>query len=257
MQLKTKVFLITGAGSGLGAACARLFAENGSQLILGDINSSAGENVAAELDSNVRFVKMDVTNENSVQKAIDSALESFGQLNGAIHCAGICPPELIIGKSGPHSLASFARVVEINLTGTFNVLRLAAMAIMESAPDNEGERGAIINAASVAAFEGQIGQASYAASKGGVAALTLPAARELARYGIRVAAIAPGVFDTPMMTGLPDGVKTALSEQVPFPPRLGRPEEFAQLARHIVENRMLNGVVIRLDGALRLPPRAQ
>ena len=232
----------------------QMLSKEGANVIIADLNAAEGELVAAAAQS-ARFVRTDVTDEREVQNAIDVAVKTFGRLNGAVNCAGICPPERILGKTGPHPLASFSKVIAINLTGTFNVTRLAAAAIAQAEPGPEGERGIIVNTSSVAAFDGQIGQAAYSASKGGVAALTLPAARELARYGIRVVAIAPGIFETPMMAGLPEPAKRSLGEQVPFPPRLGRPAEFSFLVKHVIENVMLNGEVIRLDGALRMAPK--
>jgi NAD(P)-dependent dehydrogenase (short-subunit alcohol dehydrogenase family) len=227
----------------------------GGKAIIADLNQGAAETLASELGPNVRVAATDVTREDSVQATVDLAVKEFGGLHGAVCCAGIAVAEKVLGKSGPHSLAAFAKVINVNLVGTFNVLRLAAAAMANNPPDAEGERGAIVTTASVAAFEGQIGQAAYAASKGGVVALTLPAARELARYGIRVVAVAPGTFDTPLLAGLPEAARKSLGEQVPFPSRLGRPEEFAALVRHVIENPMLNGEVIRLDGALRMGPR--
>lgn len=255
MQLAQHAFLITGGGSGLGAACCRRFVEAGAQVIAADIDEATGKHVANELGPNARFCRTDVTDERSVSDAVDAALREFGSLSGAINCAGVAYGGRVLGKHGPHDLAGFRKTVEVNLVGTFNVVRLAAAAISLAQPDEEGERGVIVNTASCAAFDGQIGQAAYAASKAGVAGMTLPIARELARFGIRVATIAPGIFDTPMMAGLPQESQDSLAGQVPFPPRLGRPEEFAALAQHIVENRMLNGAVIRLDGALRMGPK--
>ncbi len=252
MQLRESTFLVSGGSSGLGAACVQMFSQCSANVIIADLNAEAGERMAAQSGPRIRFVHTDVTDESSVQNAVSVALKVFGKLNGAVNCAGILPPERVLGKTGPQSLSSFSQVIKVNLIGTFNVLRLAAAAMTKSEPDAEGERGVIVNTSSVAAFDGQIGQASYAASKGGIASMTLPVARELARYGIRVVTIAPGIFDTPMMAGLPDQARRSLGEQVPFPPRLGRPEEFAALVRHIVENTMLNGAVIRLDGALRM-----
>jgi NAD(P)-dependent dehydrogenase (short-subunit alcohol dehydrogenase family) len=255
MQLSGNTFLVTGGGSGLGAACVREFAGAGANVIIADVNAETGEALAAELGDRVRFAKTDVTDETSVQGTVTLAREAFGGLHGAINCAGIGIAERVLGKAGPHSLGAFAKVIQINLIGTFNVIRLAAAAMAEGEPNAEGERGVIINTASVAAFDGQIGQAAYSASKGGVVGMTLPIARELARYGIRVMTIAPGTFDTPMLAGLPEPARQSLGEQVPFPPRLGRPSEYAALARHITENVMLNGEVIRLDGAIRMAPR--
>ncbi|MFQ5899836.1 MAG: SDR family NAD(P)-dependent oxidoreductase, partial [Candidatus Methylomirabilia bacterium] len=239
-------------GSGLGAATCRLLAESGANIVVADMNADTGQGVAAELGTQGRFVHTDVTDEESVQHAVTTALEVFSGLHGAINCAGIAIAEKVLGKSGPHPLALFAKVIRVNLIGTFNVMRLAAAAMAQGAPTGSGERGVIINTASVAAFDGQIGQAAYAASKGGVASVTLPTARELGRYGIRVMTIAPGVFDTPMMATMPEPVRQSLVQQAPFPPRLGRPEEYAALVKHIIENEMLNGEVIRLDGALRM-----
>ncbi|VVE90565.1 3-hydroxyacyl-CoA dehydrogenase [Pandoraea bronchicola] len=255
MQIKDRVFLVTGASSGLGAATARMFVDAGAKVVLGDINAEAGAAQADALGDAARFVATDITREDDVQRLVDTAKSAFGALNGVVNCAGLVVGERILGKQGPHRLDSFARIVNVNLIGTFNVLRIAASAMAEGTADSEGERGVIVNTASVAAFDGQIGQAAYAASKGGVAALTLPAARELARVGVRVVTIAPGIFETPMMAGMTPEVQAALGASVPFPPRLGRPSEYAALVRHIVENTMLNGEVIRLDGALRMAPK--
>jgi NAD(P)-dependent dehydrogenase (short-subunit alcohol dehydrogenase family) len=252
MQVAGSTFLVSGGASGLGAACARTLAGAGGNVVIADLNEDAGERLAAELGGRARFAPADVTDEASVGAAVGVALSSFGALNGAVACAGIAVAERILGKNGPHPLAAFAKVVTVNLVGTFNLLRLAADAMARNAAGAGGERGVVVMTASVAAFEGQIGQAAYAASKGGVAALTLPAARELARVGVRVVSIAPGTFDTPLLAGLPEPARQSLAQQVPFPPRLGRPDEFAALVRHIVENEMLNGTVIRLDGALRM-----
>ena len=252
MQVTDKVFLVTGAGSGLGHAVARMVVGNGGKVVLLDINAKAGQAAAAELGANARFQQTDVTSDEDGQAAIKAALDAFGRIDGLVNCAGIAPGEKIVGRDGPHRLDSFARAISINLIGTFNMLRLAAEAMVGNAPDASGERGVIINTASIAAYDGQIGQAAYAASKGAVAALTLPAARELARHGIRVVTIAPGIFKTPMMAGLPQEVQDSLGASVPFPPRLGDPAEYASMVRHIVENQMLNGEVIRLDGALRM-----
>jgi len=246
METQGGTFLVTGGGSGLGAAVAGTLAEGGANVVVADLEGEDNENV--------RFIETDVADEESVQDAIDATLE-FGELHGVINCAGVATAEKILGKEGPHPLDSFHKVVQVNLIGTFNVARLAAAAMKENEPTEGGERGVIVNTASVAAFEGQIGQAAYAASKGGVVSLTLPLARELASYGIRVVAIAPGVFDTPMMDGLPEETRESLGNQAPFPSRLGRPEEYAALVRHIVENEMLNGEVIRIDGAIRMAAR--
>jgi NAD(P)-dependent dehydrogenase (short-subunit alcohol dehydrogenase family) len=255
MQIRNHVFLITGAASGLGAATARLLVAEGGSIVIADLDRAAGENLAAELGSAARYALTDVTSEGDAQAAVDLALQSFGHLHCLVNCAGIAPSEKVIGRDGPHRLESFARTININLVGTFNMIRLAAVAIAKEKPGADGERGVIVNTASIAAFDGQIGQAAYAASKGGVAALTLPIARELARSGIRVVTIAPGIFETPMMAAFPQEVQDALAKSVPFPQRLGRPAEFAALVRHIVENVMLNGETIRLDGALRMAPR--
>jgi NAD(P)-dependent dehydrogenase (short-subunit alcohol dehydrogenase family) len=255
MQLDEHTFLITGGASGLGAACARRFAAAGGRVVLADINAATGEQLAAELGPGARFVRTDVTQEDSVQHAVDTALVVFGGLHGAINCAGIGRAERTVGRDGPHQLAGFVQVITVNLIGTFNVIRLAAAAIARGEPNAAGERGVIVNTASVAAFDGQIGQAAYSASKGGIVGMTLPIARDLARDGIRVMTIAPGIFDTPLLGSLPEPARQSLGQQVPFPPRLGRPEEYAALAQHIVENEMLNGEVIRLDGAIRMAPR--
>jgi NAD(P)-dependent dehydrogenase (short-subunit alcohol dehydrogenase family) len=255
MEINGKAFLVTGGGSGLGAATARVLVEAGGQVVLADVNADAGERTAAEIGDAARFVQTDVTSEEQVQAAVTAALASFGGLHGAVNCAGIGGGARVLGKDGPMPLAHFTKIVTINLVGTFNVIRLAATAMQRNEPGDSGERGVIINTASVAAFDGQIGQAAYAASKGGVVGMTLPIARELARFGIRVMTIAPGTFDTPMVAMLSEEVRKSLGEQVPFPSRLGRPEEYAALVRSIVENQMLNGEVIRLDGAIRMAPK--
>ena len=255
MQIKDHVFLVTGAASGLGAAVAGLLVREGGSVVIADVHHGAGEARAEHQGKAARFAAADVTSETDGKAAVDLALAAFGHLHGLVNCAGIAPGEKILGREGPHRLESFARAVGINLIGTFNMVRLAAEAIAREEPGEDGERGVIVNTASIAAFDGQIGQAAYAASKGGVASLTLPAARELARYGIRVVAVAPGIFDTPMMAAFPKDVQEALGKSVPFPARLGRPDEFAGLVKHILENLMLNGEVIRLDGALRMAPR--
>jgi NAD(P)-dependent dehydrogenase (short-subunit alcohol dehydrogenase family) len=252
MQVAGSTFLVSGGASGLGAACVRALAAAGGNVVIADLNAAAGEALAAGLGGRARFAPADVTDEAGVRAAVGLAVSSFGGLHGAVTCAGIAIAERVLGKTGPHPLAAFAKVVSVNLVGSFNVLRLAADAMAKNAPGPDGERGVVVMTASVAAFEGQIGQAAYAASKGGVAALTLPAARELARVGVRVVSIAPGIFDTPLLAGLPEPARQSLGQQVPFPPRLGRPDEFAALVRHIVENPMLNGSVLRLDGALRM-----
>lgn len=250
MHIQDKVFMVSGAASGLGAATARMLAQAGARLMLVDLNADGLRAQATELGAECAVA--DITQADAAQAAVTQALQRFGELHGLVNCAGVVAGEKILGKQGAHSLENFSRIININLIGTFNLLRLAAEAIAESAPNAEGERGVIINTASVAAFDGQVGQAAYAASKGAVASMTLPAARELARYGIRVMTIAPGIFETPMMAGMTDEVRAALSADVPFPPRLGKPDEYAALVRHIIENSMLNGEVIRLDGALRM-----
>ncbi|MGH8702391.1 MAG: 3-hydroxyacyl-CoA dehydrogenase [Burkholderiales bacterium] len=252
MQVAGHTFLVTGGASGLGAATARRLAGAGANVVIADTNSEPGKRLAAELGSRANFTAADVTDESQVGTAIAAAGEKFGALHGAVNCAGIAPGERILGKGGAHRLDTFRRAVEINLVGTFNVLRLVAQAMERNAPDAGGERGVIINTASVAAFDGQVGQAAYSASKAGVTGLTLPAARELARFGIRVMAIAPGIFETPMVAAFTPELQQALAAQIPFPPRLGKPDEFAALVEHIIVNPMLNGEVIRLDGALRL-----
>ncbi|MFV3387191.1 3-hydroxyacyl-CoA dehydrogenase [Pseudomonas sp. NY15364] len=252
MRIDESVFLISGGASGLGLATARELVRQGGKTVLLDINAEAGQQALAELGANARFVRADITREEDGRAAVVQGLEAFGALHGLVNCAGVAPAEKVLGRNGAHGLDSFRRTVEVNLIGSFNLLRLAAEAMAQNAPNVEGERGVIINTASVAAFDGQMGQAAYAASKGGVAALTLPAARDLARSGIRVMCIAPGVFETPMMAGMSQEVRDSLAANVPFPPRLGRPDEYAALVRHIVENTMLNGEVIRLDGALRM-----
>lgn len=255
MQLQGKTFLVTGGGSGLGAACVREFSDAGANVIIADVNAETGEKLTGELGDHVRFAKTDVTDEESVQQAVAAAREAFGGLHGAINCAGIAIAERVLGKNGPHPLNAFAKVIQVNLIGTFNVIRLAAAAMAENEPGSDGERGVVVNTASVAAFDGQIGQAAYSASKGGVVGMTLPIARDLARNGIRVITIAPGIMDTPMLAGLPEPARQSLGQQVPFPSRLGQPAEYAKLARHIAENAYLNGAVIRLDGAIRMGPR--
>ncbi|RDB07986.1 3-hydroxyacyl-CoA dehydrogenase [Runella aurantiaca] len=252
MKIQEKTFLITGGASGLGAATAKMIVEDGGNAVLADVNTTVGEQTEAELGENALFVHTDVTNPESVQNAIDTAIDAFGGLDGVINCAGIGPAERVVGKNGPHSLERFTNVISINLIGTFNVIRLAAAVMQHNEPEESGERGIIINTASVAAFDGQIGQAAYSASKGGIVAMTLPIAREFAKLGIRIMTIAPGIFETPLLMGMADEVKASLGQQVPFPSRLGKPHEYAALAKHIIENQMLNGEVIRLDGAIRM-----
>jgi NAD(P)-dependent dehydrogenase (short-subunit alcohol dehydrogenase family) len=245
--------LVTGGASGLGAATARRLASLGAAVVVADLNREAGQALAGELGAPARFAETDVADEQSMRRAVDAAAENG--LRILVCCAGVAPAEKALGKEGPLELSRFERVVRINLVGTFNAIRLAAARMAQNRPNDEGERGVIVTTASVAAFEGQIGQPAYAASKAAVAGMTLPLAREFARYGIRVVSIAPGIFDTPMLAGLPEPARASLGQQVPFPARLGRPEEFAALAQHIIENPMLNGETIRLDGAIRMAPR--
>jgi NAD(P)-dependent dehydrogenase (short-subunit alcohol dehydrogenase family) len=255
MQIEGKVFLVSGGASGLGAATAKMLIDAGASVMLVDVNAEALTSHLQTLGNRARASVADITQEDAVQAAVDKTLIEFGQINGLVNCAGIVGAEKILGKDGPHGLDSFSRVINVNLIGSFNLLRLASAAIAQGTADAAGERGVIINTASVAAYDGQIGQAAYAASKGAIVSLTLPAARELARFGIRVMTIAPGIFETPMMAGMTAQVRESLSAGVPFPPRLGRPDEYAALVRHIIENSMLNGEVIRLDGALRMAAR--
>lgn len=254
MQIENKTFLVTGAASGLGEATTRMLISRGAKVLLADINT-AGQSLAEQLGSTAHFVATDVTEEVDGLRAIEAAQSKFGALHGLVNCAGIAPSEKIVGRSGIHSLASFTRTISINLIGSFNMLRLAAGAMAKNEPTAEGERGVIINTASIAAFEGQIGQIAYAASKAGIAGMTLPAARELARSGIRVVTIAPGLFMTPLMAGFSRELQESLAQAVPFPARLGKPEEFAEMVASICEITMLNGETIRLDGALRMPPK--
>lgn len=254
MNIEGRVALITGGASGLGRATAELLLRGGAKVVIADLAASPGESVAAALGSSSRFAPTDVTKEADVQAAIELAARELGGLHFAINCAGIGTPGRVLSKKGTHSLEQFAAVVSVNLVGTFNVVRLAA-AHMAQVETDEEERGVIINTASIAAFDGQIGQAAYAASKAGIAGMTLPLARDLADKRIRVVTIAPGTFATPMLAGLSQEIQDALAAQIPHPHRLGKPEEFAALARHILENPMINGEVIRLDGSLRMPPR--
>jgi NAD(P)-dependent dehydrogenase (short-subunit alcohol dehydrogenase family) len=255
VQLDDAPSIVTGGGSGLGAAPAAALAAGGATVVLADVNVDAGRATAAEIGDRARFVETDVTSGSSAKGAVAAATEAFGEVRGLVNCAGIATATRVVGRDGPQSLDEFAKVIEVNLIGTFNMLRVVGAAMFDNEPKAVGERGIIVNTASVAAFDGQIGQAAYAASKGGVAAMTLPVAREFAQRGIRVATIAPGIFDTPMMAGLPEKARESLGNQVPFPSRLGRPDEYAALALHIVANEMLNGEVIRLDGAIRMAPK--
>lgn len=251
MDIAGHAFLVTGGGSGLGGATARRLVAAGAKVVIADIQEQPGRSLADELGA-ASFVRTDVTDESSVRRAIQMAAETIGDLRGVVNCAGIASAMRVVGKEGPHDLDAFHRTIQVNLIGTFNVIRLAAEVLSTVPPLDGGERGVIVNTASVAAYDGQIGQAAYSASKGGIVGMTLPIARELARFGIRVVTIAPGLFDTPLMQSLPEEAKKSLGLQVPFPPRLGHPSEFASLVQHIVENQMLNGETIRLDGAIRM-----
>jgi NAD(P)-dependent dehydrogenase (short-subunit alcohol dehydrogenase family) len=255
MQLQGSTVIVTGGASGLGEATARMVVAGGGNAVLADLKEAEGKALAQTLGGKVKFVRTDVTDEASAQSAIAAALEAFGAVHGLVNCAGIVYGEKVVGKDGPATLAGFVRVININLIGTFNMTRLAAAAMTKNAPNGEGERGVIVHTASVAAFDGQIGQAAYAASKAGVAGMTLPMARDLSRNGIRVMTIAPGLFETPMVGQIPPEIAESLGKMVPFPPRLGRPSEFASLVAEIVRNVMLNGEVIRLDGAIRMAPK--
>ena len=255
MKVQNSVFLVTGGASGLGLATVRMALAGGAKAVMADVNVEAGEKLAKELGPNARFARTDVTDEASGIAAIKLAQEAFGGLNVLVNCAGIGIAEKTIGKDGPHALATFIRVINVNLIGTFNMTRLAADAMSKAQPNENGERGVIVNTASVAAFDGQIGQAAYSASKGGIVGMTLPIARDLSRVGIRYVTIAPGLFETPLLLGLPKAALDSLGAAVPFPARLGRPSEYAQLALQIVENCMLNGETIRLDGAIRMAPK--
>ncbi len=255
MKIEGKTAIVTGAGSGLGAATARMIAGAQGRVVVLDRNEAAAGSVAREIGERAIAAAADVSDPDQMAAAVEAAKAKFGAIHILVNCAGIGDPARVLCKEGPVALERFARVVRVNLIGTFNAIRLAAAAMNLNAPDENGERGVIVNTASIAAFDGQIGQAAYAASKGGVVGMTLPIARDLARHGIRVMTIAPGIFDTPMLGALSEEVRASLGAQVPFPPRLGRPEEYARLAREIIENTMLNGEVIRLDGALRMAPK--
>jgi NAD(P)-dependent dehydrogenase (short-subunit alcohol dehydrogenase family) len=254
MQIKSNVFIVTGGASGLGGATTRMLAAQGGKVVIADVQADRGEALVQELGAATRFVRCDVSSEADGRAAVEAAL-ALGPLRGLVNCAGIAIGEKVVGKEGPHALASFARVIGINLIGTFNMIRLAADAMAKQEATAEGERGVLVNTASVAAFDGQIGQCAYSASKGGVVGMTLPIARDLSRSGIRCMTIAPGLFATPMLLGMPQEVQDSLGRQVPFPSRLGKPEEYAALVRHILENVMLNGETIRLDGAIRMQPK--
>jgi NAD(P)-dependent dehydrogenase (short-subunit alcohol dehydrogenase family) len=253
MDIRNSTFIVTGGASGLGGATVEMIVANGGNAVIADIRG--GEALAAKLGKQAVFQPTDVTSEEQAKAAVERALKEFGGLHGLVNCAGIAVGEKTIGKEGPHALASFTRVINVNLIGTFNMIRLAADAMAKLQPNAAGERGVIVNTASVAAFDGQIGQAAYSASKGGIVGMTLPVARDLARSGIRVLTIAPGIFETPMLLGMPQEIQDSLGKQVPFPSRLGKPAEFAALVKHIAENVMLNGETIRLDGAIRMGPK--
>src|SRR5688572_2456838 len=255
MRLDGKTVLVTGGASGLGGATVEMVVQNGGNAVILDVNDTAGKDLEAKLGARCRFVRTDVTNDADVQRAVDAAARAFGAVHGAVNSAGVGAAERVLGKDGPQPLANFNRVIQINLVGTFNVIRLAAAAMAKNEPNEAGERGVIVNTASVAAYDGQIGQAAYSASKAGIVGMTLPIAREFARIGVRVMTIAPGTFDTPLLAGLPEAARQSLAQQVPFPQRLGRPAEYAALVRHVFENEMLNGEVIRLDGAIRMAPK--
>ncbi len=255
MDVKSSVALVSGGASGLGEACVRRLVAGGARAVIVDINEERGNALANELGEKVRFVKASVASAEDAQKAVDTCTEAFGGVHILINCAGIGAAQRVLGKQGPMELSHFARAIEVNLIGSFNMIRLTAAVMSKGEPNTAGERGVIINTASVAAFDGQIGQAAYSASNGGIVGMTLPIAREFARFGIRVVTIAPGLFDTPLLAGLPEPARISLGQQVPFPARLGHPSEYAALAQHIVENEMLNGEVIRLDGAIRMAPQ--
>jgi 3-hydroxyacyl-CoA dehydrogenase / 3-hydroxy-2-methylbutyryl-CoA dehydrogenase len=255
MEVGNSVAVVTGGASGLGEATVRKIVSEGGKAVVLDLAEEKGHHLAEELGEDVHFIKTDVTDESSVQVALDKAVETIGNVNVLVNCAGIGSAEKTFGKKGVHGLASFSKVIQVNLIGTFNVIRLAAAKMAENEPNENGERGVIINTASVAAFDGQIGQAAYSASKGGIAGMTLPIARDLSSLGIRVMTIAPGLFETPLFATLPDKARKALGEMTPFPSRLGYPEEYALLVGSIIENPMLNGETIRLDGAIRMQPK--
>ena len=255
MQLADRTVIVTGGASGLGGATVEMVVASGGRALIADINEQTGHAAAARLGDSVRFIRSDVTSDLDMQRCVEGALQAFGSVHGLVCAAGIAVAERVLPKEGVQPLTHFARTINVNLVGTFNAVRLAAAAMANNQPAANGERGVIVTTASVAAYDGQIGQAAYAASKGGIAAMTLPLAREFARMGVRVMSIAPGTFDTPLLAGLPEAARQSLAQQVPFPPRLGRPEEYAALVRHIFENEMLNGEAIRLDGAIRMAPK--
>jgi 3-hydroxyacyl-CoA dehydrogenase / 3-hydroxy-2-methylbutyryl-CoA dehydrogenase len=255
MNHKDVVALVTGGASGLGEACILDLVKNGAKVVIIDVDTDKGEKLAMNIGANAIFIKADITSEADVRQAIQKTVTVFGKINVVINCAGVVNPGKLIGRKGPLPLESFNKVLQINLVGTLNVIRLAVEQMMNNTPGEESEKGVIINSASIAAFEGQVGQVAYSASKAGIVGMTLPIAREISDYGIRIVTIAPGIFDTPMMADLPPAVKEDMAKTVPFPRRLGKPSEFAKMALHIIENIMLNGCCIRLDGALRMSPR--
>ena len=255
MQIENRVFLVTGGASGLGRAVVEMLVSGGARVVILDVNPETGKAAEQALGTSVRFAQADVASEDQVSGAVALAGSAFSGLHGVINAAGIGQAAKVLGRNGPHPLDLFEKTIRVNLVGTFNVIRLAGAVMARNTPEASGERGVIVNTASIAAFDGQIGQPAYAASKGGIVGMTLPIAREFASLGIRVVTIAPGIFDTPLLASLPEAARQSLGEQVPFPSRLGQPREFAALARHIIENEMLNGEVIRLDGALRMAPR--
>jgi len=255
MQIEGKVFLVTGGGSGLGAATARMAVAAGARVMVADLNRAAGEALVATVGGGIGFVECDVASEVSAKAAVDATVATFGGVDVLVNCAGIAPGMKTLGKEGPHTLELFQKVIGVNLIGSFNMIRLVAEVMNRNPPGADGERGVIVSTASVAAYDGQMGQAAYAASKGGIVGMTLPIARDLSRNGIRVMTIAPGIMETPMLLGMAPEVQEALGKMVPFPSRLGRPDEYAALVGHIVENAYLNGEVIRMDGAIRLQPK--
>jgi NAD(P)-dependent dehydrogenase (short-subunit alcohol dehydrogenase family) len=255
VKLENMTAIVTGAASGLGEATARRLVAGGANVIIADLNEEGGQKVAAELGDKAHFVKTDVTSESNAEACVQAAIDTFGGLNTLVNCAGILVAKRTVGRSGPFPLEDFSKVIQVNLIGTFNMIRLAGAKMMENEPNDEGERGIMVMTSSVAAYDGQIGQAAYSASKGGVAGMTLPIARDFSRFGIRVMTVAPGIFETPMMASLSEAARESLGQQVPFPSRLGRPAEYAQLVESIIQNPMLNGEVIRLDGAIRLAPK--
>jgi NAD(P)-dependent dehydrogenase (short-subunit alcohol dehydrogenase family) len=255
MKIQGKSALVSGGASGLGAATVRMLALNGAKVVIADVNENTGKKLVEELGTAVTFVKTDVTNTDQVKAAVAEAASKYAGLHITVTAAGIGVAEKILGKEGIHDLGRYQRVIQVNLVGTFDVIRYSVEVMAHNTPDEDGGRGVVVTTASVAAFDGQIGQVAYSASKGGIVAMTLPLARDLAREGIRVVTIAPGIFDTPLLGALPEAARQSLGQQVPFPKRLGRPQEYAVLVQHIIENNMLNGETIRLDGAIRMAPK--